>query len=477
MHYRLYGKLLLVFLAITLLTFLNAMYAWAGIPENVRVGIITNNAGSQFRNASTVTFKIKGQYNLVDLSAIPGLDIISSLEETETWQIYYLPSGIQIYRDGQPVKLTTGPIVLREKSHGDGNQVLLKDYSVNGSIKLVGRWYRGDTEFRSSDGSLVVVNELPMEEYLYAVVPREMSNSWPLEALKAQAVAARTYTVVNYNKRIAEGFNVLDTPSDQAYGGAGSEGPNATSAVQGTAGQIITYNGLPISSVYHSTSGGHTESNENAWGTTPMDYLRGKPDPYSTKNGLANWSYSATTAEIRNRLLQSGSEIGLISSISLEKYNTGRVKNVIINDTNGNTIKKSGSAFGKLFNPNFYTYVNSTSFMSNYFEITTDFAQSSEFSVLDGSGQLKSASGEVLYGLSADGTADVLNQNSDTFDILGASETITASKAPSGSVTFEGHGWGHGVGMSQWGAYEMARQGKNYDDILKFYYTGVDIKD
>lgn len=475
MRHHLYKKLLPVFFVIVSLFFLNISYALAGIQEKVRIGIISNNTASQFQNAGTVTFKIKGKYNLVDLAAIPGLDVIATPTENETWQVYYLPSGIQIYKDGQPVKLTTGPVVLREISHDTGNQVLLKDFSVNGSIKLIGKWYRGNMEFRSSDGSLVVVNELPTEEYLWGVVPREMSNSWPLEALKAQAVAARTYTVANYNKRIVQGFNLLDTPTDQAYGGVGYEGSNATAAVQGTVGEIVTYNDLPISSVYHSTSGGHTESNENAWGSKPVGYLRGKPDPYSTKKGLANWSYTTTTSDIRARIIKAGSTLGPISSIELEKYTSGRVKNVIINDINGNTIKKSGMDFGKLFNPNFYTYINADSFMSNFFEIKTDFAQTAGFTVLDSSGQTKSVSGDVLYGISADGTVDVLNQQSESFDIFGSTETRTANKAPSGTVIFDGHGWGHGVGMSQWGAYEMACQGKNYADILRFYYTGAEV--
>ncbi len=474
---HLYSRILLVFFVAASLIFLNNTNVSAEVPDQVRVGIVTNNAGSQFRNAGTVTFKIKGEYNLVDLSALPGTDIIGSPTETETWQVYYLPNGIQIYKDGQPVKLTTGPIVLREINHSAGNKVFLKECSVNGTLKIISRWYRGNMEFRSSNDSLVVVNELPLEEYLYGVVPREMSSNWPLEALKAQAVAARTFIAANYNKRIVEGFNVLDTPTDQAYGGASSEGTNATNAVQSTAGQVVTYNGLPISAVYHSTSGGHTENNENTWEGMPLTYLRGKPDPYSTKHGLANWSYTSTTDEIRSKLLNSGTEIGPISSIELEKYTTGRVKNVIIRDINGNTIIKSGKYFGKLFNPNFYTYVNADSFMSNFFEIKTDFDQTSEFIIMDGSGEMKSVSGEGFYGLSADGTVDVLTQNSDTFDILGASETISASKAPSGSVRFEGHGWGHGVGMSQWGAYEMAIQGNNYVDILKFYYSGVEISD
>lgn len=445
------------------------------IPQKVRVGIITNNSGSQFRNASAVTFNVRGKYELVDLSAIPGTGLIGTPAESETWQVFYLSSGLQFYKDGLPVKITTGPVMVREITHDSSNQIFLKDYSVNGNINKISRWYRGNVEFRSLSSSLLAVNELPLDEYLCGVVPREMSNSWPLEALKAQAVAARTFIVANYNKRIVEGFNVLDSPNDQAYGGFSCEGARSTSAVVDTTGQIATYNGAAISAVYHSNSGGHTEDNENVWGGNPLDYLRGKKDPYSIKHGLANWSYSTTTEQIRQKLLGAGLQVGAISSISLDKYPSGRVKTVIIKDVNGNTITRTGKQFGYLFNSGFYASVSVNSFMSNFFDIKTDLNSTPTYTVLDGSGKLTGLSGGNVFGVSADGTTEVLNKGTDTFYAAGDTELTPINKTSSGSVTFAGHGWGHGAGMSQWGAYEMAVQGKSYIDILKFYYSGVEL--
>lgn len=447
------------------------------IPEKVRVGIITTNSGSQFRNASAVTFAVRGKYEIVDLSAIPGTDLIGNPLDGENWQVFYLSSGVQLYKDGQPVKITTGPVIIRQLNQDSSNQIFLKDYSVSGSIKSIGRWYRGNIEFRSSGNSLLTVNELPLEDYLCGVVPREMSNSWPLEALKAQAVAARTFIVTNYNKRIVEGFNVLDSPNDQAYGGFSCEGTRSTSAVLDTRGQIVTYDGAPISAVYHSNSGGYTEDNENVWGGKPLDYLRGKEDPYSKKNGLANWSYSATTEQIRQKLLGAGLQIEAISSISLDKYPSGRVKTVIIKDVSGNTITRTGKQFGYLFNPGFYTNVNAASFMSNFFEIKTDLNSDETYAVQDGSGKVTELSGGTVFGISADGTMEMVNQGSNTFYAAGEAEMVSINKTSSGNVKFIGHGWGHGAGMSQWGAYEMASQGKSYTDILKFYYSGVEISE
>ncbi len=471
-----FGKAAAAFLLVIVLV-CGAAYlpAAAQVPANVRVGIVTTNSGSQYRNAGSITFSVKGSYQVVDLSALPGMDVIGTPAEGESWQVYYLATGLQIFQNGQPLKITTGPVVVRETAHGSANRVSLDDYSSGGSRANIGKSYRGNMEFRSYGSSVVAINELPMDEYLYGVVPREMSSSWPLEALKAQAVAARTYTTANFSKHAVEGFNMLDTPSDQAYGGVNVEGANATRAVQETSGKIITYNGQPISAVYHSTSGGHTEDNENVWGGAASPCLRGKDDPYSTKHGLANWTYTTTLDDIRNKLVQAGVQTGPISTIKLEKYNSGRVKTVIITDISGNTIKKSGSEFGKLFNPKFYTYINNTSFMSNFFDVGMDLVAAPTFYVLNGAGQVTSVPGASLYGVSDDGSVGVLNGAGADFYALGADGSSSFNKAASGKVVFEGHGWGHGVGMSQWGAYDMARQDKSYIEILTFYYTDVTV--
>lgn len=455
---------------------LSLVFSWAGapaqVPDKVRVGLITSNPASQYRNASAVTFSVKGNYRVLDLAAIPGENIIGTPAEGESWQVYYLPSGLQVYKNGESLRITSGPVVVSEVSHEAANYVSLDNYTTDGAGKPIGKKYRANMEFRNNGSSVSAINELPLDEYLYGVVPREMSDNWPLEALKAQALAARSYTVANYPKRAAEGFNLLDTPADQAYGGLNSEGANSTRAVKETSGKIILFNGQPISTVYHSTSGGHTEDNENVWSGNPVAYLRGKPDPYSIKRGLCNWTFTTTVDDISIKL---GSGTAPISSIKLEKYNSGRVKTVIITDINGNTIIKSGSEFGKLFNPKFYTYVNETSFMSNFFDVKMDQVSTPSYTVLNGTGQKAAVTGSALYAVSDVGTVEALNGNAGDFYVISSGGLSSYSKAATGTIVFEGHGWGHGVGMSQWGAYEMASQGKTCEEIIKFYYTGVEI--
>lgn len=465
------GRILIAFFAAVSLAGMFPGVVSAQVPANVRVGLITANTASQYRNASAVTVSVKGSYQVLDLAAIPGENVIGTPAEGESWQVYYLPSGLQVYKNGEPLKITSGPVVVKEISHDSANYVSLDSYTTEGASKPIANRYRANMEFRSYNNVVVAINDLPLDEYLYGVVPKEMINSWPIEALKAQAIAARTYTVGNYNKHAVEGFNMLDTTADQAYGGIRSEGANCTKAVDETKNKVILYNSKPIDAKYHSTSGGHTEDYEKVWGPTVKEYLRGRPDPYSTTRGLANWTFTTTIDNIRSKLAAGSS----ISSISLEKYPSGRVKTVIIKDVSGNTITKSGSEFGKLFNPKFYTVVNNTSFMSNFFDVRMDQVATPEYTVLNGAGQKVSVPGTNLYAVSDDGSVNVLNGNSADFYVASSGGTSSFGKAATGTVVFDGHGWGHGVGMSQWGAYEMAAQGKSYEEIINFYYTGVEI--
>lgn len=150
--------------------------------------------------------------------------------------------------------------------------------SNNASVQLFGKGrYRGTLEiFPNGDGRLTVVNQVALEDYVRGVVPREMgANEYPnVEALKAQAVAARTYVMANRGKRNNDGFDLLDTPLDQVYGGRDGEQPLADRAVMETAGLIATYNGAPIQALFTADSGGATVDNSYVFGG-PQPYLKG----------------------------------------------------------------------------------------------------------------------------------------------------------------------------------------------------------
>ncbi len=167
--------------------------------------------------------------------------------------------------------------------------------SRNGVVQLINKGrYRGTLEvFPNGDGHLTVVNQVALEDYVRGVVPREMgANEYPnVEALKVQAVAARTYVVANRGKRKNEGFDLLDTPLDQVYGGKDGEQPLADRAVAETAGLIATYNGQPIQALFTADSGGATVDNSYVFGG-PQPYLKGvsnypdKPQTLSFKGAV-----------------------------------------------------------------------------------------------------------------------------------------------------------------------------------------------
>ena len=166
-------------------------------------------------------------------------------------------------------------------------------------IEIGNRRYRGRIEvFGNSTNTFTVVNELPTEDYLRGVVPNELSPTTfgELEALKAQAVAARTYILRNLGQYKDEGYDICATDQCQVYFGAGTEDPLATQAVADTRGVIATYGGQPINALYSSTCGGRTESSENVFGeklpylvSTVCQYKHPDPLPFTSARTFADW--------------------------------------------------------------------------------------------------------------------------------------------------------------------------------------------
>lgn len=148
------------------------------------------------------------------------------------------------------------------------------------------RWYRGEFIIENRGGELVVVNNVPLEEYMLGVVPSEMPSKWSYEALKAQAIAARSYAIANRGKRASHGYDLKDTPEDQAYGGASSETANTNNAVLETKGIVITYNQKVIPAYYSASAGGHTVNSGAVW-NKDLPYLKSVPsfDENVKKNG------------------------------------------------------------------------------------------------------------------------------------------------------------------------------------------------
>jgi stage II sporulation protein D len=155
--------------------------------------------------------------------------------------------------------------------------------------------YRGDIRVVHSGGSLMMINSVPLESYLRGSVPHEVPPSWPSEALKAAACAARAFALGS--RKPSQSWDVYCDVRSQAYVGIGIEDPHTDAAVKATAGVVPVYKGKPILAVYFSCSGGHTENIEDGWpGSTPIPYLKGVDDPYDYYGSLHDWGPLRRTA-------------------------------------------------------------------------------------------------------------------------------------------------------------------------------------
>ncbi|MEH2011243.1 SpoIID/LytB domain-containing protein [Nostoc sp.] len=270
-----------------------------------------------------------------------------------------------------------------------------------GFVYIGDRWYRGRTLVVPTEKGLTAVNWVDDQEYLYSVLGGEMDASWPQEALKAQAIAARTYALYEREKqRNNPIYDLGNTPDRwQIYKGVISEAPATYAAVDSTLGQVLTYKNRIILSVFHACSGGHTENVEDVWGSNEP-YLRAVQD-YDQNIRECNWVKTFSPTEISAKFPEVGNVLDMIP----ETYSPFRSVKVL---------KIVGNRGTK---------------------------------VLQGE--------EVRTALKLKSTR------------------FSVTKGADGSFVLQGLGFGHGLGMSQWGAYNLARQGVNHLQILGHYYQGV----
>ena len=165
------------------------------------------------------------------------------------------------------------------------NKIVIKP-EENGFVSVKRKWYRGHIQLENSGKGLTVINDIAVEKYLQGVVPSEMPPSWEHEAHKAQAIAARSYALANLGKRSKHGYDLNDTPEDQAYGGASSETPQTNDAVKETEGIVIIYDGKIIPAYYSASAGGRTKDASQVW-TKDLAFIKSVPsfDDGIKKNG------------------------------------------------------------------------------------------------------------------------------------------------------------------------------------------------
>jgi stage II sporulation protein D len=201
------------------------------------------------------------------------------------------------------------------------------------NLQLGGRAYRGKLVVRSNGTRVNVVNSVGLERYLFGVVPDEMPPSWSTEALKAQAVAARSYAVVSRKKTGT--FDLYADTRSQVYGGVPSEDARTTAAIQATAGKVVKYNGAVAWTFFHSTSGGRTAAIQHVWNASALPYLVSVADPHDSLSPYHNWGpyrYSAT--ELRNSL-GSLAPAGALRDATLSRNGSMRVETVTFRGSGG----------------------------------------------------------------------------------------------------------------------------------------------
>lgn len=277
-------------------------------------------------------------------------------------------------------------------------------------IYIDGRSFRGSIDIiRKDNMKLMAINKVPLEEYLYGVLYNEVSHRWPIEAIKAQAVAARTFALYQARQNKLQDFDLTNDIYSQVYSGAASEKWSTTRAVKLTMGQVLTFKGDIFPAYYHATCAGHTEDASSLW-NVDLPPLKGVECTFCEGSPHFKWTKSIPLSELGKKLTDSGYKLGKIKSMAvLSRNGSGRVDKVEIKDETDVSCILTAKEFRQLIGPN---EVRSTNFESSV--------------------------------------------NKD-------------------KIVLSGIGWGHGVGMCQWGANGMAEKGKRYDEILKYYYPGAEI--
>lgn len=370
---------------------------------------------------------------------------------------------------------------------------IMPDVTGAGETRTWFKGYRYPGGFRYervNGGNLTVVNIVDMEDYLIGVVPYEMSDSWPLEALKAQAVCARSYAYNSLNHHSSYHFDICNGTDCQVYygyGGGSTYNANAARAVEETSGVYAKYNGKVIETFYSASHGGASESVYNVWGSSlsTYHYLCGVKDPYeadtASMNPYSSWTVSYTTSTLTQRLQSKGYGTGTsVASLDLTYSDLGNVIAVKVNYANGqsNTFKPTNmrSTFGI---SSIRFQVNSSGSGSGG---TPDgslpvngsgsLPEQDSYYVISGSGTVGKTDREDLYAISGSGSVDSVTSSS------GGGSSVTEGNVvhvTGSSYVFEGSGNGHQIGMSQWGAYAMAKRGFTYDEIITFYFPGTTV--
>ncbi len=340
-------------------------------------------------NQNSFILSARGGY---EVALLPSLKVVKKGSDLRNAQIAATASGIRLGKEEWPAR---------------GFRI---QASEDNSLFLNKSRFRGKLDILKSKDLFYVINRVSLESYLYGVLHHEVSSWWPMEALKAQSVAARTYAF--YQAKASKGaeYDVKSSTSSQVYGGSTTERLRSKRAVDMTAGQILTYQDKVFPAYFHATCAGTTAGAEELWkikiqplgGGVRCDYCKISPHFY--------WNAKAPLAEIEEKMAKYGRPVGRILSIQvISQTPSHRVGSLRIKGVDGEVV-----------------------------------IAAKDFRVWIGGDKLRS-------------TRFTVNINEDIAE-------------------FKGQGWGHGVGLCQWGTLGQALLGRKAKDILQFYYPGAQIK-
>lgn len=437
---------LIIFFALSLIL---SFSAFADNPT-IRVGL--NFGSSAVEGGVELTFENGFQAGYIDGNTFLPI-------------MFYADNSVFVKPSGNTVKIVSGDgSVLFEGTGGGavGISPLSSELDAEGYIpftKIGSVKYPDVLEFSANSSKLTVINLVDAELYFKGVLPSEVYPSWHEEALKAAAVATRTYTYRSMSgKHSSYGVDVCTSTCCQVYSGITRCQASTNKAVDETRNQVLTYNGSLITAVYHAISGGITESAAGAWGGNPASYpyLTVVETPFENYNEIARGHWSKIIYdEDFNKLIASSSHSGAISapiaSISAASGFGGYLSGVTITDVSGNSILLKTSSNVRSF---FSTLSANFDVIKTYvpFGYGCDNAL-----ILSSEGQKEFVSGSYAAVLTSEGK-----------------ETFGGLKR---AFILNGKGYGHGVGLSQYGAQYAAKAGYMYQEILSTYYPGAVITD
>ena len=415
--------------------------------------LITVKLRNYLGNQTSVSVQVTGEHFIKEDNR--------KLEEEILYTVKLENNSLKLYKGTNLVK-----------DYGSSFTIEPVVYSKNSYITINGRDYLGLMTFNIEGRYIRPSNILAIDDYLKGVVPAEMPASWSLEALKAQAVAARTYVTAYLNSS-----NIDDTQKYQVFNGYIWKNTkvyqNSTRAVDETSGQIITYNGKSIRSnaTFYSANGGRKLSNTNVWGSSLVPYLKGGEDPYDLRNegnSYRNWEYSLPKIQIDlNGLDLYSPEIwwDQVSEIS-DSGMINRIKNWMYTKTtfNPDYEMKITDIVKMEFSNNFsdnellegkitIKYILKNNKENTFRKDPQGRIKKFQYTIEDGSNSIRTLIGSSI--MRSPYVKEVIDQKD--------------------RIVVKGGGFGHGVGMSQHGAHQMAKEGHKYRDILQFYYPGTEI--